>query len=1508
MANFLKKIWSGLDFWDTAENRQQREQFAREDEEERRRREREAAARQQARPGDVVQPEQQFEFDKPLVKVGSQSDFVKPLPKYKNVLEQIGDKFEANSPQDMAKREAEGQPRTYEEQTGDGPIGGAKWARRNISPKGFANVGKSFIQGVLRTPEDLARTAADIGLTAGEKVFGLPDDPAKLARYQEFKEKTRRGSIPTNPVHKFLYGEEPSESYFKTTEDVTKLASDFTGKDLTKAAPVLGVALLAAEAFTGKKGSQLTRQLADEGTAEGVKRLVRSFGINLSDEATESVAKNTDPKQIEGIIKNQGEQITKAVNPPKPEDAPEIPGTLQKAADEPAVEVADGVKSTNLARQAEQLAEEANNINRPAYQRQPAREALKKVKADLSDSRANDLGVGEAPIDRPAFQHKQQIEDVVRQGDDELNNFISENPGATIQQIDEAREAIKQQVLRQVDELNRARYGADPTIPDVADTTPLIKAADQPAGVVAPEVPFADFSKAENGTLVKAQPTPTDAAEAAARGELPISTRTDVQGNPALIPDAQAARELADQGIVPQRGPSPVAATEEQMAQAAEQAVREQFNPNQYDTLADTAGTGEIGRSKGKFARGQEYEKTSMEAAQARGAEGASTLSYEQLVGDIQSKGVITGQHVDTARVMQNRFPTGSPEHKVLGRIVGRQGTQAGQALKLQDQVIRKTASGKQITDRFANKLYRHMGDDATLSEADFDQLAKLSDDFVAARNNKDAAYNRFLDDPSEANAAQVADAVRAADEADKAAKLGEFQLAEGKLGGQRQNSDIQRFLTELEKDAGVYKMSYVDSSMLSSTRVMLNNFLNTFFVGQEEKLFGKAGARLARALTGESIGGGSRAGGKLGRKIGNRNLVTDYKLRKQGSGNPLVKAVQNFTTTGNTLGERNIQGAVYSGMYDHYQQALKQAGFKGDELKRRTLINTLIDPDNVKEAYTAPVLSANALSSLTGPRGKKIETAAKDWLTRGMGGSKAAEVVANVIIRTTLGFPTVIGRSFVQGGKRLTAPLFGGVSTGQAVANVLRGGDKAVTAQHIKNAVKEAGTGVTMIGMGAGLAQADIISGSWPTDPDEQEAWKREGKTDNSIKIAGNWYSLPAALGGFALPFMMGANLAQMEEGENAGQTALITAIDSLPIDSFSNTLEIFDNVRKGREVGDKLAQFGAGAVRGITPLGSLVNQIAKAFDPTVNDTTKGDALAQFLAKVQDGIPGLNADLPDKVVEGNVIENPSLLARMTGAISKEQDAGVEQSQRLQSDIDENLNRLNEYGIFTDSIYNLLDDDTKYIFDQARQGNQIDESDRDKLLGAITKGVTESGETRFLEEGDYDSHLGVLKTKRDLLAADPTTRKSSLEEYDKQIKRAEIYKKSDYPYPIVEAYKEVDLEEWRDLGDPDSEDYDPEMHEFLAKIDEELTGAGVGRGKRDKSKYYAKGSRGGGGSKKGPKISTSIAKQSSDYSFSPLKAQSATFAPRKSPFPAIEPVASYSRKPKKISVTKGVRL
>jgi hypothetical protein len=684
----------------------------------------------------------------------------------------------------------------------------------------------------------------------------------------------------------------------------------------------------------------------------------------------------------------------------------------------------------------------------------------------------------------------------------------------------------------------------------------------------------------------------------------PLSTTSQVP----LSPDLQTARTTPTESLSQPASPVvPTVVRDEPSLPGNVSQTEHTVNPQIAAQMGGTAKTGEVGASQGKFARGQEYEKTSQEAANQRGANEAANTSYDQFKQKLADQGAMTTADRDTARALMSRFDRTSLEFQDLSKLIGSYHTETAQVLATIEKEARKTADPKALTDYFAQKLYA-TADNVHVSDSDFAALESKNQAFADARDSYNQAIEDFNNNPSQANVSNFVDSMKRMEDADRQARFEEYQLADRLTKGNK-DPKVQQFIDGLKGKSGVYTMDYVDTSLLSSTRVMLNNFLNTIGVRAEEKMFGKVGAALARQLTGVKIGGGAGKGAKLGAKLGSDRLKADAKLRQAASGNLLVKSMKNAVTSGNTLGERNIFASAYSGILDHYKVQLKAAGYTGDELNRRALVNSLTDPDNVADSYMNQSLADNAMASVSGHNRTKIETEIATYIGQKLGGTRLSNGVGKAIMRVTVGYPTVIGRSLVGGAKRT---LLGTPDAAMAVRNAMKGGDPEKTALLIKNSVKQAGSGATLVALGTALGGLGLISGPYPANQDERDQWARESKTENSINILGHWYSLPSALGVFALPFMLGANAGtNLRDGNGptdhiAGST-LNTFISGMPIDSLNNSLAFVQNLKNNdsKAVEKYLAATGSSLVKMAEPVGSFVGEVAKMFDPNANDNT---------------------------------------------------------------------------------------------------------------------------------------------------------------------------------------------------------------------------------------------------------------------------------------------------------------
>lgn len=114
-----------------------------------------------------------------------------------------------------------------------------------------------------------------------------------------------------------------------------------------------------------------------------------------------------------------------------------------------------------------------------------------------------------------------------------------------------------------------------------------------------------------------------------------------------------------------------------------------------------------------------------------------------------------------------------------------------------------------------------------------------------------------------------------------------------------------------------------------------------------------------------------------------------------------------------------------------------------------------------------------------------------------------------------------------------------------------------------------------------------------------------------------------------------------------------------------------------------------------------------------------------------------------------------------------------------------------------------------------------------------------------IENKQYDQAIKGLQQKLDLAknGPDPTTK--DIEPIRKQLAVAKVLKAGDYDPGVRDLYggktSGTSLTEWRNMGDPESDSYDPETYKLLYNYDKELAAANASAGKTSSEpKYYAK--------------------------------------------------------------------
>lgn len=558
----INRIWSGLDRWDKEENRRQRQQFARKDEEEERRRRAAAAARPViTRPG--AAPEVGlFDPNKPLVKAqaASQSQFMQP----------------GKDPMAFFKPDE----RLNKLKPDNKPPGKGERAVNSIASS-FARVGVGIGQG-LSGLVDLASP----GKGRSRVSKSLDDEAKEIDRFveKEGNKNLYKGGNIVGEIASFAIPSQAATKLSKAVPNVTRTLGKGTdavaslierGEDAGKARKIVvdGVRRgltpdqIVADAaisskYTGENASK-GRDTSPASVASDVALgLAGGTAIPLLGDAFKILRKARNPRKsdVQDLAERGAEEAvsgaTAAATNPRllgkaargvdqsvREEAAKIPGRTEIPQPEtPTIEVAPGVKSTNLPKAQAGQVEPVDNT--PAYQRRP------EVAADegaITVPKTNEeLGV-EAQLRKEGMTDEEMVPAFVR----------------------------------------RAAMQSEPDIPDPATMLAPQKADDAlPTPPQTDEI-VADFNDAIKIPLQKAepevpdappvvQPSDADLAARAAEGDVRVSTRTDAEGNAALTSDAQVQRELEAAGIAPQRGDSPVAVTEERMANAADEVAGQQ--------------------------------------------------------------------------------------------------------------------------------------------------------------------------------------------------------------------------------------------------------------------------------------------------------------------------------------------------------------------------------------------------------------------------------------------------------------------------------------------------------------------------------------------------------------------------------------------------------------------------------------------------------------------------------------------------------------------------------------------------------------------------------------------------------------------------------------------------------------------------------------------------------------------------------------------------------------------
>jgi hypothetical protein len=912
---------------------------------------------------------------------------------------------------------------------------------------------------------------------------------------------------------------------------------------------------------------------------------------------------------------------------------------------------------------------------------------------------------------------------------------------------------------------------------------------------------------------------------------------------PTVVPPTELPKEVQNVLDNPKQFTKrQVAAARNQRTLARQMAKTKQQTAEAVDQLTSVKPASDKGFvESGEFRKGvngnvSEVAHKDLEAAQA--AHDTTNLSHTDVLKQAQEEVNQNGLHspatVRNLKALRDsgQFAKNSPEYKAINDEYQTAISNHARALSMTDRAARANATGDQLANRFTSKLLTHVEDTSKVKDSDIAEVTQAENNFTKARDEANAIGEQFKAGGGQRAFNAWKAAQKAAEDADRQAKITEYQVAKRVLSGNK-SLDAIKAVQDAEKKAGVYSMDSIDANMLSGTGTMVRNYVNTLFPRVENKLFGRVSSLAVRKLA--PIGGSSSKGAKIGSQIGKDVFKADIAARKEAG----VGFIRRTVTAGNQLGERNIEATTYAKAFDHYKQLLKAEGYSGRELNNRAEFNVRTDPDGLVKQYERDTLQANALSSMTSSAGgKKIENMLSDFVQRkladaGIGhtGQVVGRTAAKATTRIGLGFPTVIARSLVEGLKRATLGL---PEAGWSTLKYMKGGNADQYAGDLAKAIQHAGSGGALILLGSALGKMGVISGTYPTDKATQAQWVAEGKQDNSIKIGGQWFQIPGYLGGFGLPLMLGASLGTDDIKNQASLgNAWNTILSASPVDNIQSTLKILTGGATAAQ--DKSTVTSA--IRSLTPAGSFVAELAKLTDPTQNDTTTKSAIRNIIDNVAAGIPGVNNvvnTIPKLDSYGNVLHNPNPVAQILGAQGVEQGSGTADVNKAQDVVNQDLQQLQQYGVFSNK--NLLQLVDPKIAKQIQEGQPLSPKDFAKVQAEVTKGISPTTDSNWRENSDYATDKAALQTKLQMLEADPTAKPSEKQAYETEIKRDNVLAANNIPYEDLKLYKSTTVTQWRDMGDPNNANYDPTTYQALWNIDKNLAAGGGSYNTLDPSK------------------------------------------------------------------------
>lgn len=1113
-------------------------------------------------------------------------------------------------------------------------------------------------------------------------------------------------------------------------------------------------------------------------------------------------------------------------------------GSLRKAVK--AEQMADdipGVKSVNPSREADAVAQTeakvaseleaqrtaAQDLDTPAYQRTGLKKAVATADNAATEKAAVEAGAGPSALDRPAFQHVEDIKAVIQQGDDELNAYVSEHPEATQPEIEAAKADIQKQVIDQIEQLKAARANEAvaaspeaqsatprqiqtqpvPTAPSAASpgTVPSIPEFPQPVASPTPNIP--DVQPSQTPVVNNAPTVPQSAANVNPNQPYaPALPDVDAAQAPAAPRLREAyLRQLGNaDDTIPADAPNRDVLVLDELRKRAEGQIANAADEDlvgMYDVPATDLPT--LVRTPQDYAMAEAAVKrlyTMAKDGDTRAANVASNLYDAMEFGSANS-----AQYLRVTQRAFNDMPIPMKINKVIRHL---------------EKLAAKAYGADDPRADFSDPARR-----ATIN-AQFDEVFSTDQNIREAISKADAVLDEARANPGAVSreAIDQAGAAKAAAEADLQVNNQRFakvydDLAPSNRDGYDKLADYQRTAMLSAPTGRVNDVAITTG--LNLPREMINMGV--------EGLMGR-GANALRKATGKTPGKYVQNGASVkdvvkavpgalrktrddfrgvtpidsieGVVKGSRQAAdrTDLTGASKGKFTRLVKASTNFAT-------HITEGIADAEVTRRAKQEGIQKGFKGADLDNYVAA-TQYKPTAKMEAQAKLVHETlNNLNDNPITNGMRaIGNAAEQHF------GKPGKIIKNAVMP----FPTWVGGN-----------IWNSVTDRNVIANTIkmvnamRKGDSEVAMRNASRALAGAGEAYAA---GFILAKEGYLSDTDANGDSYEGLYLHVG--DRYIPIG--------SLGNFAPNIILGKATHDAMNGEgdpaenitNSAVKNLQAAFKGLSV----TTLTGGDNyLSKG------VQQFGNNAAQGTSTLatgffGQLIPTAVRDVNAVLDNQTdlnptrekaetnikkedgKTDWWKTSLNKMQDRIPVASQQLERK----KDVAAPDLLDRTTRG-NRDTPGGKEARA-----------------------------ETKKVEDRKKdfEARGIPDPKGERFEDAV--------QTRF-EDGKFDDAIEGLQAKLADQEADKNVSDKSKKETQDKIALMQVHKAGKYDPKIADLYKSISLEEWRNLGDPDSDEYDADKYQMLFEYDQARANAGISKDDDDKGKgaYYAKKKKSGSG-------------------------------------------------------------